>query len=247
MFAIRRSHRIIQVTTPYSSTRITRSQKRLGRQLGSYTVEKKIAVYEDPSWFKRAFNEELAKYAAITGKHMLVVDGPSANSSRVAKQQGVKPSKIHAVTDAKDYDQLKASAPIGIHTYKANVMTMFQTDFGDNTYPIGQIMDTCTGSFGVMYFDLMCGTPNNQHRMYCEYRNLIDTLVLYKYLEKDSVFALTTSLFAMQKVCQKTYCTTEEELAHTLITLFAHTSTSVRVLTCKKYRGHMCFIKILIR
>jgi hypothetical protein len=246
MGVVNRINRLIRTTYTYASTKPASIHSRNDRRLGSYTVKKKIDAYEDPTKFKRTFNEELAKYAAITCKHILVVDGPSANSSRIAELHGINPSKIHAVTYAKDYDQMKEAAPIGANTYKANALTMFQTDFGDNMYPVGQIMNIQTIPFGVMYFDLMGCTPNHRHTKYREYCNFINTLMLYNYLEKGSMFALTTSFFAMQKICQQTYCTTEKELEQTITTLFSQTNTPIRVLTCKKYRKHMCFLKILI-
>lgn len=217
------------------------------RLFDSHTFMRKVKVYEDPTGSKKHHNEILARCAALSGKCMFAVDGPSSHTSRVAKRIGVDPNNIYTVTNDVDYDQMKKSAPKGVHTYNADVMRMFQTDYGDETYPVDQTLRIPDIPFGVMYFDLMKCTPNSQHpSLYDELSNFIDTLVSCKYIEKGSIFAWTTSVHAWTTSVRNTYCTDVDELKETFETLFKRFNIVANVLKYYKYHKHMCFIMILL-
>jgi len=250
----RRSRRLARTSVSQTLSTFTRSKKRSADQLGSVYTEDvgkrcKPDVYEDPSGFKTDYNNRLGKWAAKRGKPVVVIDGPSARSSNIFAKY-IKPERIHAVTNKKDFALMRNNAPRGVSCYNADFFAMFQSDYGDSAHPIGKTFgsdgsaseDSDHENFGVIYADLMGGTPNSTHQEhYPKYQNMINTLVRKRYLRSESIFALTTCFYIRGDWSQH-FCITPDALEKTVQELFKDAGVDTEVIECNNYRDRMCTI-----
>lgn len=231
-----------------SSLNQGRKRERKGKKERKRERERKPyeAGYNRKHNCKRNINKQIAKHVEESGtkRPCLVVDGPSARSTKELINIGIEPKLIFPVTNNKhDFkhmtEVLKGKIPTS-NMLCANVWDMFSNIGGKFPYNDDFIFDPHYGretkswdGMSLIYFDVTNGLPSPENPKFNMILNVFEILCKKKYLVKHTILAMTFCLNAHRN--NPLYIKDKHEVCNIISNILNNNDMSFQILSCKKY------------